>query len=115
VQKLLSVFWFYVVFGDGGDVCCPCGLGRLCSLCRISRLHSGSCFGLGLCVCFFWPSKPMKMPQLVTGTSMPFSPPLRLLPMLASNQSTLTKSPRVKPLTCLTTSFIQHQQKKTRT
>ena len=55
----------------------------------------------------------MKMPQLVTGTSMPFKPPLRLLPMLASNQSTLTRSPRVKPLTCLTTSFIQDHQKKT--
>jgi hypothetical protein len=34
------------------------------------------------------------------------------LPMLASNQSTLTRSPRVKPLTCLTTSFIQHHQRK---
>jgi len=57
----------------------------------------------------------MKMPQLVTGTSMPFRPPLRLLPMLASNQSTLARSPRVKPLTCLTTSFMQYHQKKTST
>jgi len=39
----------------------------------------------------------MNMPQLVTGTSMPFKPPLRLLPILASYQSTLTRSPRVKP------------------
>lgn len=61
----------------------------------------------------FWPKTPMKMPQLVTGTSMPFRPPLRDLPMLASNQSTLTRSPRVKPLTCLITSFILHHQKKT--
>jgi hypothetical protein len=35
------------------------------------------------------------------------------LPMLASNQSTLTRSPRVKPLTCVTTSFIQDHQEKT--
>jgi hypothetical protein len=34
------------------------------------------------------------------------------LPMLASNQSTLIRSPRVKPLTCLTTSFIQYHQEK---
>jgi len=62
---------------------------------------------------FFSPSKPMKMPQLVTGKSMPFRPPLRLLPIDASHHSTLTRSPRVKPLTCLTTSFILHHQKKT--
>jgi hypothetical protein len=35
------------------------------------------------------------------------------LPIDASYHSTLTRSPRVKPLTCLTTSFIQHHQKKT--
>jgi hypothetical protein len=34
------------------------------------------------------------------------------LPMLASNQSTLTRSPSCKSLTCLTTSFMLHHQRK---
>lgn len=51
----------------------------------------------------FCPRRPMYMPQLLTGTSMPARPPLRLLPTLASNHSILTRSPGCKPLICLST------------
>lgn len=52
---------------------------------------------------FFWPRRPMYMPQLLTGTSMPANPPLKLLPTLASNHSMLTRSPGCKFLICLST------------
>jgi hypothetical protein len=50
------------------------------------------------------------MLQLLTGTSMPARPPLRLLPTLASNHSILTRSPGCKSLIWLSTSFMTHQE-----
>lgn len=61
---------------------------------------------------FFSPNRPMYMPQLLTGTSMPARPPLSLLPTLASNHSILTRSPGCKSLICLSTSFMVHQDKR---
>jgi hypothetical protein len=48
----------------------------------------------------------MKMPQLLTGTSMPFTPFDRLLPMLASHHSTQIKSPVVRVFIWFVISFI---------
>lgn len=56
----------------------------------------------------------MNMPQLQTGTSMPESPPLRLLPMLASNHSTLHRSPAAKSRICLHNCFMVDQHERTR-
>jgi hypothetical protein len=63
---------------------------------------------------FFSPRTPRYMPQLWTGTSMLPMPLVRLLPMLASNQSTRTRPPRLKALICLTISFISIIKRKER-